>query len=92
MSRQPSPRQKALNFGVSSSALATAIVAPPAAAHLIDGEMGDAASRQALSRLNEAVAQLKAMTVAPMLRKAIKAIGDENPAAAADWRHQGVAA
>jgi tetratricopeptide (TPR) repeat protein len=88
MSRDASAmRQKSLNLGASSVALAAAAGAgaPTAPAPLlINDEMGDAASRTALSRLDEAVAQLKAMTVAPLLRRAIAAIGDERPKDAAD--------
>jgi tetratricopeptide (TPR) repeat protein len=80
-------RQKSLNLGVSPVALAAGSgagdLAPPVP-RLANDEMGDAASRAALSRLDEAVAQLKAMTVAPILRRAIAAIGDERPKDAAE--------
>jgi len=88
MSRDASAkRQKSLNLGASSAALAAGTGAPVALAPaplFSNDEMGDAASRLALTRLDDAVAQLKAMTVAPMLRRAIAAIGDERPQDAAD--------
>ena len=87
MSRQSNvQRRKTLNLGASSAAMAAATGAPPAAPPtLVNDEMGDAASRLALTKLTDAVAQLKAMAVAPLLRKAIAAIGDENPKVAADF-------
>jgi tetratricopeptide (TPR) repeat protein len=80
--------RKRLNLGASSAALAT--VTEPQAVQalipsLVNDEMGDAASRLALTKLTDAVAQLKAMAVAPLLRKAIAAISDENPRDAADY-------
>ena len=78
-------RQGALNAGASSATLAIATGAQPIApARLVDDEMGDSASDVALSRLNDAVTQLKAMTVAPLLQKAVAALGDENPKLAAE--------
>ena len=74
-----------LNLGASSSALAVAAGGAKLAPRLpMDEDMGDAASQAALSRLDTAVAQLKAMAVAPLLRKAIKAIGEDDAATAAD--------
>jgi tetratricopeptide (TPR) repeat protein len=81
------PRQKSLHLGASAVALSAGTGAPAAPAPntlFTNDEMGDAASRAALSRLDDAVAQLKAMTVAPILRRAIAAIGDERPKDAAD--------
>jgi len=78
-------RQMPLNFGASTAVLAAASGAGPALTpRLVDGEMGDAASKAALERLNLAVDELKARTVAPYLRRAIDCIGAEDPQAAAE--------
>ena len=78
-------RQTPLNFGASTAVLAAASGAGPAITpRLADGEMGDAASKAALDRLNLAVDELKARTVAPYLRRAIDCIGAEDPQAAAE--------
>ncbi len=76
-------RRHQLSLGASSAALAAGesagIIAPVAAARMVDGAMGDSASDAALARLNQAVAELKALTIAPLLRRAIDAIGaDDN--------------
>jgi tetratricopeptide (TPR) repeat protein len=52
-------------------------------ARLADAEMGDSTSRAALQRLNAAVAELKALTIVPLLRQAIAAIGAEDANTAA---------
>ena len=51
---------------------------------LADADMGDSGSQDALERLNHAVAELKAITVAPLLRRAVAAIGAGDPKAAAN--------
>ena len=76
-------RRHQLNQGASSAALAAGetagVKAPVAAARMVDGSMGDSASAAALARLNQAVAELKALTIAPLLRRAVDAIGaDDN--------------
>ena len=75
-------RRHQLSLGASSAALAAGesagIHAPVAAARMVDGSMGDSASQAALDRLNQAVAELKALTVAPLLRRAVDAIGIED--------------
>jgi len=78
-------RQTPLHFGASTAVLAAAGGAGPALTpRLVDGDMGDAASKTALERLNLAVDELKARTVAPYLRRAIDCIGAEDPQAAAE--------
>jgi tetratricopeptide (TPR) repeat protein len=47
-------------------------------------DMGDVRSQGGLSRLNQAVAELKAMTVAPLLHQAVQAIGREDAKTAAE--------
>ena len=72
-------RQTSLNLGASSAVLAAATgVAPVAVARLADDEMGDAASKAALERLNTAVGELKARTVKPYLRRAVDALGADD--------------
>jgi tetratricopeptide (TPR) repeat protein len=46
----------------------------PVGLGLIDGAMGDSASEAALARLNLAIADLKALSVAPLLQDAVAAI------------------
>src|ERR1700722_20261361 len=46
----------------------------PARMDLIDASMGDSASEAALSRLNDAIAELKSLSVAPLLQDAVAAI------------------
>jgi tetratricopeptide (TPR) repeat protein len=46
----------------------------PAGLGLFDATMGDSASEAALARLNEAIADLKALSVAPILQDAVAAI------------------
>lgn len=49
-----------------------------------DADMGDVRSQEALSRLNQAVAELKTMSVAPVLNQAIDAIRREDAQTAAN--------
>ncbi len=75
--------QNQLRQQAAASALAAAepvIVARP----VIDSELGDPASREALGRLNRAVAELRALTIQPLLQRAIAAIGAEDHQTAAD--------
>ncbi|HEY2661000.1 MAG TPA: tetratricopeptide repeat protein [Caulobacteraceae bacterium] len=85
MSASSSSKQAALRSQTSVSALAVAtegvIAATP---RFIDGEMGDPASQQALNRLNQAVADLRALTVKPLLQRAVAAIGAEDHKSAAE--------
>ena len=78
-------RQSSLNNGTSTTVLGAATSpAPVAVPRLADGEMGDAASKAALERLNQAVGELKARTIAPYLRRAVDCIGAEEPQEAAE--------
>ena len=51
---------------------------------MADGEMSDTSSHDALSRLNLALAELKTMKIAPLLRRATAALEAENSQLAAD--------
>ena len=78
-------RQTSLNLGASTAILAAASGAAPVFnPRIADGEMGDAASKAALERLNQAVGELKARTLAPFLRRAIDCISAEDPQAGAE--------
>jgi tetratricopeptide (TPR) repeat protein len=48
-------------------------------------EMGEAGSKDALARLNEAVKELKALAVAPLLKRSIDALNRENYVAGGKW-------
>lgn len=48
-----------------------------------DTDMGDSSSRDALGRLNQAVEELKAMALAPLLHRAVAAIGADDTETAA---------
>jgi tetratricopeptide (TPR) repeat protein len=77
--------QKSLAVGASAVALEAAgggldAVRP----RLTDGEMGDSTSQDALKRLNQAVGELKALTIAPLLSRAVAAIGAEDAKTAAN--------
>ena len=66
----------------SSRALQTAFAAPQGLSSDVAGEAG---SNAALAKLNAAVAELKALAIAPMLQRAIDAIRAEDPKTAYDW-------
>jgi tetratricopeptide (TPR) repeat protein len=77
--------KKSLGLQASAGAMAGAMAAPEAVRpRQVDADMGDSASAAALQRLNQAVAEMKTLTIAPLLRKAIDAIGREDAKAAAN--------
>jgi tetratricopeptide (TPR) repeat protein len=82
------PRRQEFNLGASSMALGAPgpMFAPAAAAAMkpADAEMGDSASTAALERLNQAVDELRALSVAPFLHRAVEAIGAEENQLAAE--------
>lgn len=59
--------------------------ATPTPAGLSTGTLGEAGSRDALARLNEAMAELKAMTVQPMLQRAVDALRANDHRTADEW-------
>jgi Flp pilus assembly protein TadD len=75
------PRQ-AQPTATSAAALQTAAPTPQA---LTADAVGEAGSAAALAKLNTAVAELKAMAIAPMLQRAIDAIRAEDAKTAYDW-------
>jgi tetratricopeptide (TPR) repeat protein len=79
-----SPRQRLFSQGASTAALSAAVdgVAAPAPMLAADADMGDATSQAALTRLKQAVAELKTMTIRPLLSRAVAALGAEDHATA----------
>jgi tetratricopeptide (TPR) repeat protein len=75
--------RKAPPSATSAQALQTSAAATPAG--LAAGTMGEAGSRDALARLNEAMAELKAMAVAPMLQRAVDALRVQDHRTADEW-------
>jgi tetratricopeptide (TPR) repeat protein len=68
-----------------TSALALQITAAPTPAGLTTGTLGEAGSRDALARLNEAMSELKAMAVQPMLQRAVDALRANDHRTADEW-------
>jgi Tfp pilus assembly protein PilF len=64
-------------------ALKAAAAATPA--RLVTDALGDAGSKDALARLNAAMGELKAMAVAPMLRRAVDALQAEDFRTGDEW-------
>ncbi len=70
-----------------ATAAPTAVAPPRAAIAALsdDGLAGDAASHEALAKLEAAIAELKALAIEPMLRRAVDAIRAEDARAGIDW-------
>ena len=69
----------------STLALGAETTAAPARARLEHGAAGQAGSPEAMRRLSDALSQLKALAVQPMLEKSVAALRAEDAALAADW-------
>ncbi len=67
---------------ISAAALQTSAPTP---ARLTADSLGQAGSRAALAKLESAVSELRAMTAAPLLQRAIAAINAEDPKSACEW-------
>jgi tetratricopeptide (TPR) repeat protein len=79
------PNPGKLRLSASNAALAAA--ADPVVAtrlRMADGPVSDTTSQDALGRLNQALVELQAMKIAPLLRRATAAITAEHPKLAAD--------
>src|SRR6185295_5382850 len=63
----------------------------PSPAKLSIGDVGQAASKDALARLNEAMKEIKAMAAAPLLKRAIEALNREDFAAGGKWALEALA-
>jgi len=69
-----------------SATSAFALQGPSAAPAKLSGDaLGQAGSNEALNRLNTAITELKALSVAPMLQRAVDAIRAEDHKTACDW-------
>lgn len=80
------PPGSAAKSGVSTAALGfPPAEAVPARAWMTAPVAGDAASADALARLDQAVRELKARAIEPLLQQSIEAVRAENARAAADW-------
>jgi tetratricopeptide (TPR) repeat protein len=71
--------------GASTLALGAEIAAAAARPRLEAGVAGQSGSPEAMRRLTDALAQLKAFSVQPLLEKAVAALRAEDAATAADW-------
>ena len=84
----PSPRQTSLSSAASAVALAAeetvATVGAAALPRMIDADMGDSASKPAMARLNQAVADLRAIASRPILQQAVAAIRADDAKGAAE--------
>ena len=71
----PASRKSSLNLNAGAAALiGDNESAQPARIALAEANMGDSASDAALSRLNQAISDLRALSVAPLLQDAVAAI------------------
>lgn len=74
---------KSLRNATSSIVLEDA--AKPTLARDSMAEMGESGGKEALDRLNEAMRELKALAVAPLLKRAIDSLNSENFVAGSKW-------
>lgn len=79
---------KASQSAVSALALQAAVAAAPSPPRLAGDAMGQAGSRDTLTQLTRAMAELKAIAVQPLLDRAVDAIRAEDWTAAGDWIQQ----
>jgi len=70
---------------VSALALDTAVAPAASKPKMAGGAMGQAGSKEALSRLTSAMAELKALAVKPMLDRAVAALNAERHQEGAEW-------
>ncbi|HTX48117.1 MAG TPA: tetratricopeptide repeat protein [Caulobacteraceae bacterium] len=78
------PARSSAKSSASAAALGFAPVVQPTAQPT--GEIaGDAASAGALARLDNAISQLKALSIVPMLQRALADLRDEKPKTASEW-------
>ena len=81
----PAQKPAKLRLGASTSALSIASEPPMAIQlRLAAGEESDTRSQDALSRLSQAVAELQAMKITPLLRRATAALEAEDAQKAAE--------
>lgn len=68
-----------------TSANVVASAAPRAPTSFTADDLGQAGSKTALARLNAAMAELKALSIAPMLQRSVDAIRAEDAKTATEW-------
>jgi Tfp pilus assembly protein PilF len=68
-----------------TSAEAVSVAAPAARPGAFADEVGQAGSHAALARLNAAMAEIQALATAPMIQRAVDAVGADDPATATEW-------
>src|SRR3954471_13016457 len=78
----------AIRASASAAVLGAEIAARGARARIETGVAGQAGSPEAMRRLQDALAQLKALSVQPLLEKAVAALRAEDHVAAAEWSMQ----
>ena len=78
----PTSRRSELETSASAAAAVPALGA--ALRRHADADMGDSTSKDALLRLDRAVAELKALTVQPLLARAVAALGRDDHRTAAE--------
>jgi tetratricopeptide (TPR) repeat protein len=88
MSARSAARSSAAAAALAGKNWGAEIAAAAARPRLEQGVTGQAGSPEAMRRLQDALAQLKAISVQPLLEKAVAAIKAENPAAATDYAVQ----
>jgi tetratricopeptide (TPR) repeat protein len=76
------PRKTSLS---AASPVVLESAATPTQARLAAGTFGQAGSRDSLTKLSAAMAELKALAIQPMLQQAVNAIQAERHAAGAEW-------
>ena len=85
MSARHASRASTSAVALSAQGLGAEIAAAAARARPEHGVAGNAGSPEAMRRLQDALAQLKAISVQPLLEKAVAALRAEDAASAAEW-------
>lgn len=76
---------KAPTSAASALALDSAVVPAASGARIADAPMGQAGSKEALSRLTHAMTELRALAAKPMLDRAVAALNAERHQEGAEW-------
>jgi len=80
----PRHRQQSATSAQALAASTAPAAVRPRALEIAD-ELGHAGSKDALARLNAAMADIKALSVAPLIQRAVDAIRDDDAKAATEW-------
>jgi Flp pilus assembly protein TadD len=76
---------KAPPTAASAIALETAVAAAATPPRMASGALGEAGSRESLARLNEAMAELKALAIQPLLDRAVACLNAGRNQEGAEW-------